>query len=132
MSKEILTNNGLKGGMLKGKAHYDSNGNPIGGIKAIVTDQGGKPIEVEGNEVIINKKSVQSDKVLTVKGTPKEILSTINQLDGNGVAIGNEEAEILAKYRTGGELIKRSGGEIEQMIKDGSIDLKLSELKYSP
>lgn len=110
MSKEILTNNGLKGGMLKGKAHYDSNGNPIGGIKAIVTDQGGKPIEVEGNEVIINKKSVQSDKVLTVKGTPKEILSTINQLDGNGVAIGDEEAEILAKYRTGGELIKRADG----------------------
>ena len=106
MRKAIETNNGLKGGLLKGKAHYDSNGNPLGGIKAVVTDQGGKPIEVEGNEVIINKKTVQSDKVLTVKGTPKEILSTLNQMDGNGVAIGDEEAEILAKYRVGGSIPK--------------------------
>lgn len=110
MQKAIQTNNGLKGGLLKGKAHYDSNGNPLGGIKAVVTDQGGKPIEVEGNEVIINKKTVASEKVLTIKGTPKEILSTLNQMDGNGVAIGDEEAEILAKYRNGGELIKRADG----------------------
>jgi len=102
--KEVKTNNGIKGGFLKGKPHYDSEGNSIGGIKAVVTDQGGKPVELEGNEVIINKKSVQSKKELTVKGTPKQILSTINQLDGNGVAIGDEEAEILAKYKTGGKI----------------------------
>ena len=102
--KEVKTNNGIKGGFLKGKPHYDSEGNSIGGIKAVVTDQGGKPVELEGNEVIINKKSVQSKKELTVKGTPKQILSTINQLDGNGVAIGDEEAEILARYKTGGKI----------------------------
>jgi hypothetical protein len=102
--KEVKTNNGIKGGFLKGKPHYDSEGNSIGGIKAVVTDQGGKPVELEGNEVIINKKSVQSKKELTIKGTPKQILSTINQLDGNGVAIGDEEAEILAKYKTGGKI----------------------------
>ena len=104
MEKTIETNNGLKGGLLKGKAHYDSEGNSLGGIKAVVTDQGGKPVELEGNEVIVNKKTVASEKVLTVKGTPKEILSTLNQMDGNGVAIGDEEAEILAKYRTGGRI----------------------------
>jgi hypothetical protein len=110
MSKQFFeTNKGIRGGMLKGKAHYDSEGNSLGGIKAIVTDQGGTPVELEGNEVIINKKTVQSDKVLTVKGTPKEILSTLNQMEGNGVAIGDEEAEILAKYREGG-LIKRADG----------------------
>lgn len=103
---QIKTNNGLKGGLLKGKPHYDSEGNSLGGIKAIVTDSNNKPVELEGEEVIINKKSVKSEKVLTVKGTPKEILSTINQLDGNGVAIGDENAEILAKYRTGGKVGK--------------------------
>lgn len=111
MSKQFFeTNKGIRGGMLKGKSHYDSEGNSIGGIKAVVTDQGGTPVELEGNEVIINKKTVQSDKVLTVKGTPKEILSTLNQMDGNGVAIGDEDAEILDKYKTGGELIKRADG----------------------
>lgn len=100
---QIKTNNGINGGLLKGKPHYDSNGNSLGGIKAIVTDSNNKPVELEGEEVIINKKSVKSKKVLTVKGTPKEILSTINQLDGNGVAIG-EEAEILDKYKGGGSV----------------------------
>ena len=104
MQKAIETNNGLKGGLLKGKAHYDSDGNPLGGIKAVVTDQGGQLVELEGNEVIVNKKTVASERVLTVKGTPKEILSTLNQMDGNGVAIGDEEAEILAKYRNGGKI----------------------------
>lgn len=100
---QIKTNNGINGGLLKGKPHYDSNGNSLGGIKAIVTDSNNKPVELEGEEVIINKKSVKSKKVLTVKGTPKEILSTINQLDGNGVAIG-DEAEILDKYKGGGKI----------------------------
>ena len=105
MAKRFFeTNKGIRGGMLKGKSHYDSEGNSLGGIKAVVTDQGGTPVELEGNEVIINKKTVQSDKVLTVKGTPKEILSTLNQMDGNGVAIGDEDAEILAKYKTGGSI----------------------------
>jgi hypothetical protein len=114
MAKRFFeTNNGSKGGMLKGKAHYDSEGNSLGGIKAIVTDQGGTPVELEGNEVIINKKTVQSDKVLTVKGTPKEILSTLNQMEGNGVAIGDEEAEILAKYIQGGNISNMTPSELK-------------------
>jgi len=31
------TNNGKKGGLLKGKPHYDKDGNSLGGIKAVVT-----------------------------------------------------------------------------------------------
>jgi hypothetical protein len=105
MAKRFFqTSNGKKGGELKGKAHYDSDGKPLGGIKAVVTDQGGAPVELESSEVIVNKKTVQSDKVLTVKGTPKQILSTLNQMDGNGVAIGDSEAEILAKYKDGGKI----------------------------
>ena len=98
--KTAITNDGTKGGYFYGDSHQD----PSNGISAIVDND--RPILVEGNEVIINKKTVQSEKVLTVKGTPKEILSTLNQMDGNGVAIGDEEAEILAKYRTGGKISK--------------------------
>ena len=107
--KTAITNDGTKGGYFYGDSHKD----PSQGISAIVDNE--KPILVEGNEVIINKKSVQSDKVLAVKGTPKEILSTINQLDGNGVAIGDSEAEILDKYRKGGKIGKyHLGGDINE------------------
>jgi len=78
MQKKI-TNNGKKGGMLKGKPHYDKQGNSVGGIKAVVTDAGGKPVELEGGEVIINKEAS--------KKYWRE-LSKINQSAGNGVAIG--------------------------------------------
>jgi acyl-coenzyme A synthetase/AMP-(fatty) acid ligase len=51
------TNNGKKGGWLVGKRHYSKDGKPLGGIKAIVTDAGGKPVELEGGEVIINREA---------------------------------------------------------------------------
>lgn len=107
--KTAITNDGTKGGYFYGDSHQD----PSNGISAIVDND--RPILVEGNEVIINKKTVQSEKVLTVKGTPKEILSTLNQMDGNGVAIGDEEAEILAKYRTGGKIGEPQNKEIERL-----------------
>lgn len=75
------TNDGKRGGMLKGKSHAD------GGIKAVVTDSGDKPVELEGGEAIINKRTMKSDKVITVTGTPCEIASKINSMDGNGVEI---------------------------------------------
>jgi hypothetical protein len=130
MSKRFFeTHNGKKGGLLKGKAHYDSNGKPLGGIKAVVTDQGGTPVELEAFEVIVNKKTVQSDKVLTVKGTPKQILSTLNQMDGNGVAIGDSEAEILAKYKNGGKIgsEKKNTENLISELKENSFH-KLSEI----
>lgn len=77
MSK-ITTNNGKKGGWLVGKKHYDKNGKPLGGIKAIVTDAGGKPVELEGGEVIINAEASRKHW---------RELSRINQSAGNGVAI---------------------------------------------
>ena len=114
--KTAITNDGTKGGYFYGDSHQD----PSNGISAIVDND--RPILVEGNEVIINKKTVQSEKVLTVKGTPKEILSTLNQMDGNGVAIGDEEAEILAKYRTGGripsDINKLSLNEFEKYLEE--------------
>jgi len=72
------TNDGKKGGWLVGKRHYSKDGKPLGGIKAVVTDAGGKPVELEGGEVIINREASRKHW--------KE-LSRINQSAGNGVAI---------------------------------------------
>ena len=92
------TSNGKKGGLLKGKPHYDENGKPLGGIKAIVTDTN-TPVELEGGEVIINKHA--SRKYW------KE-LSKINQSAGNGVPIKNPNGgddEDPEEYKEGGRII---------------------------
>lgn len=65
------TNNGKKGGLLKGKPHSK------GGIKAVVTDSN-QMVELEGGEVIINKEASKKHW--------KE-LSRINQSAGGGVPI---------------------------------------------
>jgi len=93
------TNNGRKGGWLVGKRHYDKNGKPLGGIKAVVTDAGGKPVELEGGEVIINREASKKHW--------KE-LSRINQSAGNGVAIappsGALEEDPEDNYEHGGKI----------------------------
>lgn len=99
MNKKIKTNDGTKGGWLVGKRHYDEQGNSLGGIKAVVTDAGNRPVELEGGEVIINREAS--------KKYWKE-LSRINQSAGNGVAIGpptgaDEDPE---EYKDGGNVIE--------------------------
>jgi hypothetical protein len=93
------TNNGKRGGLLKGKPHYDKNGKPLGGIKAIVTDIN-TPVELEGGEVIINKEAS--------KKYWRE-LSKINQSAGNGVPIKNPNGsfdEDPEEYKDGGNVIQ--------------------------
>lgn len=94
----VQTNNGKKGGLLKGKPHYDKNGKSLGGIKAVVTDAGGKPVELEGGEVIINKEASKKHW---------KTLSKINQSAGNGVPIGPPEGadEDPDEYKEGGKVI---------------------------
>lgn len=101
MSMAKTTSNGKRGGMLKGPSHDN------GGIPAIVTDAGNKPVELEGDEAIINKRSMNSKKVITVTGTPCEIASKINSMDGNGVKIpcpqeGGHDDCPGCKYACGG------------------------------
>jgi hypothetical protein len=77
VSNGKTTTDAEAGGLLKGKPHYDSNGNPTGGIPGIVDGQ--KPIETEGEEFVVNAEASKKHW--------KE-LSKINQQDGNGVPIG--------------------------------------------
>ena len=99
MAKKVVTNDGKKGGWLVGKRHYDQNGKPLGGIKAVVTDAGGKPVELEGGEVIINREASKKHW--------KE-LSRINQSAGNGVAIeppsGAFDEDPAEDYENGGKI----------------------------
>ncbi len=83
MTKELTAHNdGKVGGVLVGNSHAE------GGIKAF-NKSTGQPIEVEGNEIIINKKSVEDPTLHDLNGeklTNKQILSKINSQDGNGVS----------------------------------------------
>ena len=93
------TNNGKKGGLLKGKRHYDKDGKPLGGIKAVVTDTG-KQVELEGGEVIINREASKKHW---------KTLSKINQSAGNGVPILPPAGAVDTdpeEYKEGGNIIK--------------------------
>lgn len=104
------TSNGKKGGLLKGKSHKD------GGIKAIVTDDAGRPVELEADEAIINKRSMNDRKIYRVEGTPKQIASAINSLNGNGVVI--EEGAQLTDLSTGKVQVMKKGGLIDVLTND--------------
>ena len=116
------TNNGKKGGLLKGKSHDE------GGIKAVVTDTG-QPVELEGEEVIINKKSMQDQTEYSVKGTPKEIASAINSVDGNGVKF--EEGAEMTNLETGETTIMKDGGLLQNIDLETPISKYLWFLKWN-
>ncbi len=96
--KGKVTNDATEGGLLKGKPHYDENGNPTGGIPGIV--DGVKKIETEGDEFVINAEASRKHW---------QELSKINQEDGNGVAIGPQDAN----YEEDPEEEYKGGGKIE-------------------
>jgi hypothetical protein len=84
--------------MIEGRSHSQ------GGEKYYSEDQ---DVELEGGEAVINKKSINDDKTYTFTGTPRQIASAINSLDGNGVEFdkGAKEVsleDIRAKYVYGG------------------------------
>jgi hypothetical protein len=96
--KSKISTDGKDGGLLKGPAHYDKNGNSLGGIPVVV--DGGKKIEVEGDEFVVNKEASQKHW--------KE-LSKINQSAGNGVAINPQDVgydEDPQEYKEGGAIIE--------------------------
>jgi hypothetical protein len=101
-----------KGGLFVGKSHAE------GGIPVKVKSTG-QDIEVEGGEIIINKRNSASTKKNTFNGkemTNCEVLSEINQQNGNGVKINCDSIEGKKyKHKDGGRLAK--GGELEEIDK---------------
>ena len=95
-----LDHDAKDGGFFVGQSHAD------GGIKAVNKDTG-QIIEVEGNEVIINKRSVADTTKREFEGemlTNREILSRINEA-GGGVKFedGGPLSCCGKKYKFGGE-----------------------------
>ncbi len=97
-----VAESGKEGGILKGKAHSECDDNGCG-IKAVV--DGTKTVELERDELIINRKAAKDPEVITVKGTKKQIASAINSDKGYGVEFA-EGAEI---EKTGATEINSSG-----------------------
>jgi hypothetical protein len=101
------TKDAKDGGYFVGKSHAD------GGIKAVNKDTG-QIIEVEGNEVIINKRSVGDQTKREFEGemlTNRQILSKINEM-GGGVKFedGGKTQNYCScsgkKYKFGGETLE--------------------------
>lgn len=122
------------GGLTVGKSHAE------GGIPMTVKDTGQK-IEVEGGEIIINKKSASDTKKHTFDGqklTKCEIASKINESDGNGVKIDCDSIEGKKyKFERGGktqqlnELFEdyyKRGGFVNFIYPKGSLGFEKHEL----
>jgi len=93
----------MTGGEIVGDSHAD------GGVKTIVVPTG-QTLYLEGEEVVINKKSAQSKKLFEFEGRKlpvKHILNEINTMDGNGDPIpidGMSNSEIDSVFEGGGEI----------------------------
>lgn len=82
------------GGEVDGKSHID------GGEKFEV-GHSGEVVELEGEEVVINKANMKDDDVYEIKGngTLKEFASLINEHKGNGVSFAGTQGIEIRKIR---------------------------------
>lgn len=103
--KARQTNNGKKGGLLKGKSHEK------GGIKVVVTDTN-QMVEVEGGEAIITKPAVQKNW---------KLLSKINQEAGGNPILPPSKAINNSELKSGGNITKEvsvTGFNLPQILAD--------------
>ncbi len=120
-----------KGGFTEGPSHAD------GGIPMTVKSTGQK-IEVEGGEAIINKKSMADNRKFKVEGTPREIASAINEIDGNGVSF--DKGAKITMFQKGGMMYEpqvcdryaKSCGQYDFYVNDGGENKKIGQLNTKP
>jgi hypothetical protein len=84
-----------KGGVLGGRTHKE-------GGNAIVDGNGQKIAEIEKGEGIINRRSMDDHNTYTLSGTPSQIASSLNSMNGRGVSWTTP-----AKYMNYGAINKR-------------------------
>lgn len=82
------------GGRLKGPSHSDNNGMPV--INPRTNDI---QAYLEGDEGIINKRSMNDNTKYTVSGTPSQIASKINAIGGGVDWLGGAS---ISKFKSGG------------------------------
>ena len=154
MSKEIKHISGAAGGYLVGNSHKD------GGIQAI-NKAIGKPLEMEGGEVVITKPAVEDNELREFEGemlTNRQILSKINE-SGGGVSFAELGAELPTQiefcgteYKYGGETLTdyeiahriskcgcnheeesyADGGNLEKDLKENAINVAVNATETLP
>jgi|TARA_R110000823_G_scaffold309032_3_gene433006 hypothetical protein len=120
-----------KGGFTKGPSHQD------GGIPMTVKSTGQK-IEVEGGEAIINKKSMADDRKFKVEGTPREIASAINEIDGNGVSF--DKGAKITIFKKGGIMYEpticnrysKNSNQYDFYVSGAGDNKKIGQIKLKP
>lgn len=113
----MKTNDGKQGGMLDGKTHKE------GGMPALITNDGSRPVELETKEAIINATSMEMDEKVKCEGTPKEIASAINEL-GGGVKFAAGASCEPATLENGGAIIQTDSKYITMTIPDNLYYIK--------
>lgn len=83
------------GGKLSGPSHSDNGGMPV-----VNPYTGDAQAYMEGGEGIINKRSMSSNRVVSVTGTPNQIASRINALGGGVDWAGGATLKYFAKGGT--------------------------------
>ena len=154
MSNEIKHISGAAGGYLVGNSHDN------GGIQAI-NKAIGKPLEMEGGEVVITKPAVEDTELREFEGkmlTNRQILSKINE-SGGGISFAEKGAKLPTKiefcgteYKYGGETLTdyeiahriskcgcsheedsyADGGNLEKDLKDNAINVAVNATETLP
>jgi len=125
-----------KGGLLNGPSHSQ------GGIPMSVGDRG--MIEAEGGEGIINKRSMSSGQVMSVTGTPRQIASQINSMNGFGAqfASGGEVDQITSQINalkyfgpdgkfTGASKVNTAGLSARALMRNSAVNQERDSLLKS-
>lgn len=107
-----------RGGVLGGRTHAQ-------GGNAIVDGSGRKIAEIERGEGIINRRSMADSRSYTLTGTPSQIASSLNSMNGNGVSWTRPArymnyGAINRRYYAGGGVFDEGGsysGNIDQLTR---------------
>lgn len=102
------------GGKLTGPTHDKNNGMPV-----INPDTGETQAYLEGDEGIINKKSMKDTNTYSVTGTPSQIASKINSIGGGVEWMGGAS---MKKFLNGGTYI---GSNVQPPVFRSYTDSKL-------
>lgn len=123
LESEIRKQKYARGGVVKGNSHAQ------GGVPLTVRSTG-QQVELEGEEGVINRRSMLSNDVLTLKGTPREIASALNSYKGYGVSFSGVPASRVM-FERGGVIMPGSNNnsgvqkqeiEVSVSVSDEQID----------
>jgi len=111
-------NTEAKGGLTNGKSHEE------GGIEMIVKSTGQK-VELEGGEGVVNKYNMSSEEKRDFNGSQKtncEIISEINEENGNGVKFNCKDIQGQFKGQSNINRILATGG-----VLDNGFELEIDD-----